>query len=135
MPEPTAVNEADDRCVVVVDADERTARAAEAAGARMVFVQKPGSVVDRLVWRNSNRCFLYSVDHTTERFTRFVTEILGPIAPAWVLAGSPEAVSSAATARALLGLPDSPGAAVARLVQSLVQAGAGPATDQERSAR
>lgn len=125
----------DDHCIVVLGADPGTARAAEATGTRIIFVQQPGSAVDRLVWMNSNRCHLYSVDYSSERFLRFVPRVLGPLAPDWVLAAAPDGARAAELARSLLGLGDAPDGPVGALVAAITGAGTARAPRLERSPR
>jgi hypothetical protein len=132
MPETNSVDDAVHR-IVIIGSDGRAARVAEATGAHIVFVQKPGGAPDRLVWRNTHRCFLYSVHYPvrpperSERFERFVAKVLGPQQPDWVMSAGPEGAWAAEAARRVLGLDGgAPAEPVRVLAEAIAAAGAEP---------
>ncbi|MFJ6392835.1 ATP-grasp domain-containing protein [Streptomyces sp. NPDC091972] len=98
--------------LVVIGASVNIARVAREIGCRTVFVQQPGSPVEKLVDTRSN---LYSVDFTDGRFIDFVDFVLRPLRPDAVVSVTERGLLPAAIAAEHLGLPGVPPAVVSRL--------------------
>ncbi|WP_369148939.1 ATP-grasp domain-containing protein [Streptomyces sp. R44] len=101
-----------DRCLVVLGASPDIARTATSLGCRVVFVQQPGSPVERIVDDHAHH---YSVDFTGPAFPDFVDTVLRPLRPDAVVSVTEYGLRPAAFVNERLGLRGTP----ARVVELL----------------
>lgn len=85
--------------VVIIDASAETAHEARELSCRTVFVQLPGSPVDRIVGDSSG---YYSVDFSAPSFSEFVKTVLVPLAPSSVISRTAKGQAAASVAHAVL---------------------------------